>query len=183
MAGRELPADVAERTFFRYFASKEDLLLPDLVQLFQSFERATAARPPDEPPLTAVREAAIEVFGDPAAAIVSVLRPHSDPLDPVIAARLTRAFIDSEDRLARVLAARVLAAGGGDQEAVEKWAAVAARAAMAAARTGFRAALSGQGAAADAGPRLGVELRDAFGVLEDGCRPPGRGTRAESSGR
>jgi AcrR family transcriptional regulator len=154
-------ADVAERTFFRYFASKEDLLLPDLVSRFQAFERATAARPAAEPPLTAIREAAIEVFCDPAAAMLSVLRPHAEALDPVIAARLTRAFLDSEDRLAAVLAVRA-----GTDATVDTWAAVVAKAAMAAARVAFRAALTdGSG-----GGRLAVELRNAFAILENGCR-------------
>lgn len=158
-------ADVAERTFFRYFASKEDLLLPDLVLLFQAFERATAARPAGEAPLDAVREAAIEVFCDPAATMLSVLRPHSEALDPVIAARLTRAFIESEDRLAQVLADRVKP--GRDSAAVDAWAAVVAKAAMAAARVAFRAALTGE-----AGGPLSAELRGAFAILADGCRPP-----------
>ena len=152
-------ADVAERTFFRYFAAKEDLLLPDLVARFQAFERATAARPAGEPPLTAVREAAIEVFCDPAAAMLSVLRPHAQALDPVIAARLTRAFLDSEDRLAAVLAGR---AG----TAADTWAAVIAKAAMGAARVAFRAALTG----GTGGGRLAAELRTAFAILENGCR-------------
>jgi AcrR family transcriptional regulator len=165
-------ADVAERTFFRYFAAKEDLLLPDLVSRFQAFERATAARPAAEPPLTAIREAAIEVFCAPGAAMLSVLRPHEEALDPVIAARLTRAFLDSEDRLAAVLAAR---AGAGQQEhaATGTWAAVVAKAAMAAARVAFRAALTGGPAPDPADGGLAAELGRAFAILEDGCRPPG----------
>ena len=164
-------ADVAERTFFRYFAAKEDLLLPDLVSRFQAFERAAAVRPTGEAPLVAVREAAIEVFCDPAAAMLSVLRPHAEALDPVIAARLTRAFLDSEDRLAQVLAARV--AAGQDGAAVDTWAAVVAKAAMAAARVAFRAALTGGPGGNPAGGRLRAELTSAFAILEDGCRPPG----------
>lgn len=162
-------ADVAERTFFRYFAAKEDLLLPDLVMLFQAFERATAARPPGEPPLTAIREAAIEVFCDPATTVFSALRPRADTLDLDVAGRLMRAFIDSEDRLALVLAARVR--NGQDDAGADKWAAVVARAAMAAARVGFRAVLADAGA--PSGDQLRDELRTAFGILEGGCRPPG----------
>jgi AcrR family transcriptional regulator len=164
-------ADVAERTFFRYFASKEDLLLPDLVSRLQAFERATASRPAGEPPLAAIREAAIEVFCDPAAAMLSVLRPHAEALDPVIAARLTRSFLDSEDRLAAVLADRVTSEPGNavdERAAVDLWAAVVAKAAMAAARVAFRAALAGEGA----GDPLDVELSRAFEILENGCRPP-----------
>jgi AcrR family transcriptional regulator len=167
-------ADVAERTFFRYFGAKEDLLLPDLVLLFQAFGQATAARPPDEAPLTAVREAAIEVFCDPATAMFSVLGPRDDPLDPTVAGRLMRAFIDSEDRLAQVLAARVRAGRGlGDTDpAIDRWASVTSRAAMAAFRVAFRAVLSRQDAAGVTGDRLATELNGAFGILEDGCRPP-----------
>ena len=162
-------ADVAERTFFRYFSAKEDLLLPDLVSRFQAFERAAAARPAGEPPLTAIREAALEVFCDPAAAMLSVLRPHAEALDPVIAARLTRAFLDSEDRLAAVLAARA-ATGGQDPAAPDTRAAVVAKAAMSAARVAFRAALSGGSGGTGSGGRLAAELTAAFAILENGCR-------------
>lgn len=167
-------ADVAERTFFRYFGAKEDLLLPDLVLLFQAFERATAARPADEAPLTAVREAAVTVFCDPATAMFSVLGPRTDPLDPTVAGRLMRTFIESEDRLAEVLATRIRAGRrpGAASTAIDQWASVTSRAAMAAARAAFRAVLSQQDAATITADRLAAELSRAFGILEDGCRPP-----------
>jgi AcrR family transcriptional regulator len=49
--------DVSERTFFRYFASKEDLVLSFLKDRMDMLLRALAARPPAEEPLTAVRNA------------------------------------------------------------------------------------------------------------------------------
>src|ERR1039458_5623322 len=49
--------DVAERTFFRYFASKEDLALFFVKQEMDDFTDALAARPTGEAPLTAVRNA------------------------------------------------------------------------------------------------------------------------------
>ncbi|MGD0256083.1 MAG: TetR family transcriptional regulator [Acidimicrobiales bacterium] len=49
--------DVAERTFFRYFASKEDLALFFVRQEMDRFVEALAARPADEKPLTAMRNA------------------------------------------------------------------------------------------------------------------------------
>lgn len=57
-------ADVSRRTFFRYFASKEDVLLADhLVQLARLRE-AMAVRPRDEPVLTALRNAVMSLTSD-----------------------------------------------------------------------------------------------------------------------
>jgi len=49
--------DVSERTFFRYFASKEDLVLSFVKDGQTAFAEALAARPPAEDPFTAVRNA------------------------------------------------------------------------------------------------------------------------------
>lgn len=54
-------ADVSESTFFRYFPTKEDLVLQDdynpvLVQAYRS-------QPPERPPIPALRAAFHEVFG------------------------------------------------------------------------------------------------------------------------
>src|SRR5215831_17723442 len=49
--------DVAERTFFRYFASKEDLVLSFVRDGMTAFAEALAARPAEEEPLTAARHA------------------------------------------------------------------------------------------------------------------------------
>jgi AcrR family transcriptional regulator len=49
--------DVSERTFFRYFASKEDLALSFVRDGATAFAEALAARPPQEEPLTAARHA------------------------------------------------------------------------------------------------------------------------------
>ena len=49
--------DVSERTFFRYFASKEDLALSFVRDGIDALLRALAARPPGEDPLTALRQA------------------------------------------------------------------------------------------------------------------------------
>src|ERR1700727_633986 len=46
--------DVSERTFFRYFANKEDLVLSFVGDSTDAFIRELAARPPGEAPLEAL---------------------------------------------------------------------------------------------------------------------------------
>ena len=57
-------AEVAPRTFFRYFDSKEDALLADHSERLALLRETLRARPADEGPLTAVRAAILEVVGD-----------------------------------------------------------------------------------------------------------------------
>jgi AcrR family transcriptional regulator len=56
-------ADVSRRTFFRYFASKEDVLLSDHPRRLAQLRRALAGRPEDEPALTALRHAILSMTG------------------------------------------------------------------------------------------------------------------------
>jgi AcrR family transcriptional regulator len=49
--------DVSQRTFFRYFANKEEAALAVLADAEDHFVECLAARPPGEPPLTALRAA------------------------------------------------------------------------------------------------------------------------------
>ena len=56
-------AEVSRRTFFRYFASKEDVLLADHPQRLAELRAALAARPSSEPILTALREALMSMTG------------------------------------------------------------------------------------------------------------------------
>jgi AcrR family transcriptional regulator len=51
--------DVSERTFFRYFASKEEVLWPDQDERREEFGAVLAARPRDESPLESLRHAAM----------------------------------------------------------------------------------------------------------------------------
>jgi AcrR family transcriptional regulator len=57
--------DVSERTFFRYFASKEDLVLSFVGDQIGLFRQALAARPAAEEPLAAVRNAYRVMLTDP----------------------------------------------------------------------------------------------------------------------
>lgn len=56
-------AEVSRRTFFRYYASKEDVLLADHPRRLEELREALAARPPSEPILTALRQALMSMTG------------------------------------------------------------------------------------------------------------------------
>jgi AcrR family transcriptional regulator len=57
-------ADVSRRTFFRYFASKEDVLLADHFVQLARLREAMADRPADEPIVTALRNALLSMTVD-----------------------------------------------------------------------------------------------------------------------
>jgi len=54
-------ANVTERTFFRYFDGKEGLLADETLAWIDGLHAAICARSSHEPPMTAVREAMLEV--------------------------------------------------------------------------------------------------------------------------
>jgi AcrR family transcriptional regulator len=54
--------DVSSRTFFRYFASKEDVVLTFQEEQFTTMLEALAARPKAEPVMSALRNAAVSVL-------------------------------------------------------------------------------------------------------------------------
>jgi AcrR family transcriptional regulator len=56
-------AGVSRRTFFRYFQSKEDVIIEFLSDLGAKLSAALRSRPPSEPPAEAVRQA-LRVFTD-----------------------------------------------------------------------------------------------------------------------
>jgi AcrR family transcriptional regulator len=56
-------AGVTERTFFRYFASKEELILDDVLAWLPLLAAQICARPAAEPPLVAVGRAVLDLAG------------------------------------------------------------------------------------------------------------------------
>src|ERR671927_90907 len=56
-------ADVSRRTFFRYFASKEDVILSDPPRRLDELQVALDRRPADEPAMTALRQAILSLAG------------------------------------------------------------------------------------------------------------------------
>jgi AcrR family transcriptional regulator len=72
--------EVSPRTFFRYFQSKEDVLVAWVDQFSDRVRHALAARPPDEEPYTALRNALTD-----AVAIYETKRTHFIAIERFIA--------------------------------------------------------------------------------------------------
>ena len=101
--------DVSERTFFRYFASKEDLVLSFVRDGLTGFAEALMARPAEEDPLTAARNA----FGvslrqraaaEPSPSYLSVVGLIEST--PALLAAYLRYVHENDDELAQIIAQR-----------------------------------------------------------------------------
>ncbi|MET8243160.1 TetR family transcriptional regulator [Streptomyces sp. NPDC005202] len=105
--------DVSQRTFFRYFAGKEDaaFAVQDMVEAH--FVESLRGRPPEEAPLEALRRAVLEGWDTISDAIVTVV-----PVElylrmfrviestPVLLAAHLRRSVETEEQIARLLAER-----------------------------------------------------------------------------
>ena len=105
--------DVSERTFFRYFANKEDLALSFVRDTSDALTRALGARPAAEEPLTALRNA----FHESLRALTDDDGHHVEESTYLLVVRLIdntpsllaahlRYLHDHDDDLVRVLAER-----------------------------------------------------------------------------
>ncbi|MDT0310344.1 TetR family transcriptional regulator [Streptomyces sp. DSM 44917] len=101
-------AQVSPSTVFRYFPTKEDIVLRD--EKDDLLETALRARPAHEPPLTAlraaVRDVAAELYATPEAAALARRRMLLVTTVPAVRARLESSLADSGRRLATTLADR-----------------------------------------------------------------------------
>ena len=104
--------DVSERTFFRHFASKEELALSFVRDRSDALLEALEARPPEEEPLTALRHAFREslreitedsILSQKPAYLAALKLIESTPA--LLAAHL-RYFHDQGEAIVRVLAER-----------------------------------------------------------------------------
>jgi AcrR family transcriptional regulator len=94
-------ANVSERTFFRYFDSKEALLLPDAAEVFARIEAHLAVRPAREGVVEAVCAALLSAAG-------SLAGPLTGPgAAPVAVDRLAHAFDGFEEPLTALVAGRL----------------------------------------------------------------------------
>ncbi len=105
--------DVSERTFFRYFASKEDLAVSFVRDASSAFVRELAARPADEEPLVAMRnafDASLRAItadeGPPGEESIYLLIVKLIDSTPSLLAAHLRFLHDRDDEVVRVLAER-----------------------------------------------------------------------------
>jgi AcrR family transcriptional regulator len=103
--------DVSERTFFRYFASKEDLVLSFVRDGAAAFAEALAGRPADEEPLTAVRHAFQHSLHQLGSGPETGRPPYMSVIrliecTPALLAAHLRYTHEHEDEIVRVLAER-----------------------------------------------------------------------------
>jgi AcrR family transcriptional regulator len=98
-------ADVAPRTFFSYFQTKEDVVLDEAAQRFAKAQKTLQQRPQGEPLLAAFRRAALEIAADLQTqseqdrAMARVIRTT-----PAIQARIRERTGQWEEQLAAMLA-------------------------------------------------------------------------------
>ncbi|KUL29808.1 TetR family transcriptional regulator [Streptomyces regalis] len=105
--------DVSQRTFFRYFAGKEEAALALQEMTVAHFLQAVRERPPHEAPMEALRQAVLEgwdALNDVIEAVVPVelyLRMYQVvESTPVLLAAHLRRSVEAEEAIARILAER-----------------------------------------------------------------------------
>ncbi|MER5937043.1 MULTISPECIES: TetR family transcriptional regulator [unclassified Streptomyces] len=105
--------DVSQRTFFRYFAGKEEAALGLQEMTVAHFLEAVRARPPHEPPMEALRQAVLEGW-DTLHDVIEAVAPVELYLrmyqvvesTPVLLAAHLRKSVEIEEAIARILAER-----------------------------------------------------------------------------
>jgi AcrR family transcriptional regulator len=100
--------EVSPRTFFRYFDSKEDVVIGFFDDLGKELRAMLAARPPEESPFTAIRRALgslVDLYTAHADRVIAAKRLAHDT--PAIRARLLDKHARWENGVAEELAARL----------------------------------------------------------------------------
>ncbi|HEV7688370.1 MAG TPA: TetR family transcriptional regulator [Acidimicrobiia bacterium] len=101
-------ADVSRRTFFRYFASKEDVILSDHPRRLDELQAALDRRPADEPALAALRHAVMSLADSYAEQREHMLRRFSlMTATPALQARSLCLQRNWETSVTEMLAARM----------------------------------------------------------------------------
>ncbi|GAA3100454.1 TetR family transcriptional regulator [Streptomyces echinatus] len=164
-------AGVTERTFFRYFPSKEDLVFAEILDFVPPLKEEIAARPADEPPYTAVLGGLFAAAGrlDGGLGILFVGAP---PRALSTGMRRSAVLTDFEDGIAEALAARLAHRSPAEPAPARALrAAVLARASVAAVRSALIAFTTRDATTTDPPPPLedfAALLHEAFAVLRSG---------------
>jgi len=151
-------ADVAPRTFFAYFQTKEDVFLDEGVERFAKAQRALQQRPQGEPLLAAFRRAALEIAADMQTqseqdrALARIVRSS-----PAVQARIRDRQGQWEEQLAAMIAEE-RHAGQGDLESHV----------VAAALVGVLRSVQRVAVAAEMQLDLPALMAQAFDLLESG---------------
>src|SRR4051794_37475509 len=101
---------VTERTFYRHFATKDEVLFGDLVSRLEWFGDALRARPADEDPIRSVLAALDAAPTDPQL-LAEIARLRTELLSP---ARIERVFRDRQGAMASELRATLRERGATD---------------------------------------------------------------------
>ncbi len=109
-------AGVTTRTFYRYFASKDEVLFADYEARLDWFRRALSVRPRGERLVDSVL-AAVDSFPDDPAVVTEVARIRSGEMD---AARLEPHIRRVESELAREITAHLLSRSDVGDDATEQ---------------------------------------------------------------
>ena len=111
-------ADVSPRTFYRYFASKEDLVLGGMDEMHDLFRALLATRPADEPVVDSLRSAFAALASDMERDPERSLRQGAlIRTTPSLVLRRVQRQAALEAQIAPVLAERLGSSGSGDLRA------------------------------------------------------------------
>ncbi|MFI9815974.1 TetR/AcrR family transcriptional regulator [Saccharothrix variisporea] len=99
-------AEIGTRTFFAYFASKEELLFPDSDARVQATLDAIATRTPDEGPTEVLARALVGAaeISDDMVSRLAVLRTRLMRTVPAVRGRALQVQLDAQHQIARHLA-------------------------------------------------------------------------------
>jgi len=136
-------ADVSVRTFFRYFATKEEVALAPLDEVGELALAALERRPGDEPPLAALRAASLDAWvamaPKPGAFRGYVEHLLSADAAPAVSAAMLQRMMRLGDRLAVAIRPRFPAPSGPTTGGVDLRPQLTAAAFLAAVQVGIRA--------------------------------------------
>ncbi|MEA1902919.1 MAG: TetR family transcriptional regulator [Actinomycetota bacterium] len=160
-------ADIAPRTFFHYFPSKEDVVLADYTIRLDQIVAALKASPADQAPWPALRDAFLTVGADYEVEREELLRRFRIiQTTPSVAARNLLVQASWEEAVADAVSDWL---GLDDMEDIRPW--LIAGAALAAMRTSLRRWLTDDGHS-----RLPDHITYCFDVLEGGLGDVSRPT-------